>query len=190
MYVCAWVGVYLQKTFRKRLPLHKSNPAQCGSQPRARGCFLQASLWSAPNEEVAQSTNDIHNTYMYIDRSVKVFLPSKNMGSLVYLGSVNRTGCEWSVREGLRGAQQVSDSIKVMFILLNGLNAHSVFGKKSFVTWCVTRRGQELKIPMTTSQKEASSEKWRKTQVNKWEDIINVHEWIKFLKNKTIHFSI
>lgn len=110
----------------------------------------------------------------------------KNMGSLVYLGSVNRTGCEWSVREGLRGAQQVSDSIKVMFILLNRLNAHSVFGKKSFVTWCVTRRGQELKIPMATSQKEASSEKWRKTQVNKWEDIINVREWIIFLKIKLL----
>lgn len=148
---------------RRRSPLHRSNPAQYESQPRAHGCFLQAFLWSAPNAEVEQSTNDITYTIHTLTAESKCFWQATvelYVVSLDYLGSVNRTGSEWGVREGLRGAQQVSDSIKVMFILLNGLNAHSVFGEKSFITWCVTRRGQKLKIPMATTQKEASSEKW------------------------------
>lgn len=59
--------------------------------------------------------------------------------------------------ERLCGTQKVSDSVEVVLILFNGLDAHSVFGQKGFVTRRVTGRRQEFEITMATAQEEASS---------------------------------
>ena len=64
---------------------------------------------------------------------------------------------EGGVCERLGWTQQVANAVKVVLVLLDGLDAHPVFGQQGLVARGVARGGQELEVSMTTAQQEASS---------------------------------
>lgn len=70
------------------------------------------------------------------------------------LYGVHGARSEGCVREGLSGTQQVANGLKIMLVLLDGLNPQTVPWQHCFVAWSVSRRWEELKIPMTPSEKK------------------------------------
>ena len=77
-------------------------------------------------------------------------------GVAPHLDRVHRAGGEGGVRERLGGAQQVADAVVVVLVLLDGLDAHAVFGQQGLVARGVARRRHELKVTVTTAQQETS----------------------------------
>lgn len=73
----------------------------------------------------------------------------------LYLHGVHRIWSEGSVGQRLCWAQEVLHVIiQVSFILLNGLDAKSVFGQHSLIARRVSRRRNKLKVSMASSQEE------------------------------------
>ena len=69
--------------------------------------------------------------------------------------------------EGQRGAQQVADSVVVVFVLLDGLDAEAVFGQHRLVAGGVARGREELKIAVATSEQEAKPVGWKAEDTQK-----------------------
>lgn len=60
--------------------------------------------------------------------------------------------------EGQRGTQKVAHTVKVVLVLLDGFDAHPLSGQQGLVTWRVAWRWHELKVSMSTAEKEPNSE--------------------------------
>ena len=73
-----------------------------------------------------------------------------------YLNSVHRAGGERGVGEGLGGTQQVAHTVKVVLVLLDGLNAHPLSRQQGLVAGGIAGWGHEFEVSMTTAKKETS----------------------------------
>lgn len=62
------------------------------------------------------------------------------------------------MREGQRGAQQVAYAVKVMLVLLDGLDTHPLSGQQSLVAWGIAGRRHEFEVPVAAAEQEASPE--------------------------------
>lgn len=71
-----------------------------------------------------------------------------------HLAGVNRNRNEGSLGQELCGAQHISYSLQVSFILLHRLHTHLFFGEQCFITWCIAGWRQELKVAMASTQQE------------------------------------
>jgi len=71
---------------------------------------------------------------------------------LLYLYSVHRARSEGCMREALSWTQQVAYAIKIMLVLLDGLNAQTVPRQNRLVARSVSWRWEELKIPVAPSK--------------------------------------
>lgn len=92
-------------------------------------------------------------------------------------------GCVW---KGLSGTQQVADAIEIMLVLLDGLNPQPVPRQHCFIAWSVAGWWEELKIPVTASQKKAKPwEIWRQER----ELLCHYYTTTKFrLKSTVVEF--
>ena len=73
-----------------------------------------------------------------------------------HLDGVHGTGGERGVCERLGGTQQVSDTVVVVLVLLDGLDAHAVLGQQGLVARGVSGRRHEFEVTVTTAQQETS----------------------------------
>lgn len=72
----------------------------------------------------------------------------------VYLTGFNRCGDEGGLRQELRCAQQVSDSVHVSLVLFHWLHLHLLFGQEGLTTRSVTRWRKEFKVTVSPAQQE------------------------------------
>lgn len=73
---------------------------------------------------------------------------------LVYLASFYRCGDEGGLRQELRSAQQVSDSIHISLVLFHWLHLHLLFWQQGFTTRSITRWRKEFKVTVSPAQQK------------------------------------